>query len=150
MRKLIVAVEDEESVLSVTTRLLDKAGYDVLPFSHPHQARDYFEQAVRSPALLLTDIIMPGMTGFELAAFARDEHPSLPVVFTSGYPRENLPPDLCELPEMSCLITKPYDLNALRSAIEDLLAEKSPPNRNPIFRGDASHDFGVTKQRRIV
>ena len=38
-RKTIVVVEDEESVLSVTVRLLDRAGYDVLAFSHPHAAR---------------------------------------------------------------------------------------------------------------
>jgi two-component system cell cycle sensor histidine kinase/response regulator CckA len=150
MRKLIVAVEDEEAVLSVTTRLLDKAGYDVLPFSHPHRARDFFENAIRSPALMLTDIMMPGMSGFELAAIAREEHPALPIIFTSGYPEENLPAELCELPEMSCMITKPYDLNTLRFAIEDLLAGRPLSFRNPALRNGSSLDFPVTKQRRIV
>ena len=124
-RKTIVVVEDEPSVLSVIERLLKKVGYDVLPFAHPHLAREYFRNAVRPPALLITDIMLPGMSGFELCDAAREEHVTLPVLFISGYPLESLPASHATLPEVSCLVTKPFGLNVLRDAVEDLMAGRT-------------------------
>ena len=145
-RRTVVVVEDEVAVLSVTVRLLDRVGYDVLPFSHPHAARDYFKNVVRPPAVLVTDIMMPGMNGLELCRIVRQSCPTLPVIFTSGYPLENLPPELSDLPEVTCLITKPYDLTVLRRAIDDLL------NRPGVStNSDRLHTLrDITERRRAV
>lgn len=144
-RKTIVVVEDEESVLSVTVRLLDRAGYDVLAFSHPHAAREYFRNAVRPPALLMTDVMMPGMSGLELCRCARQEHPALPVIFTSGYPLDSLPGEVSDLPEVSCLISKPFGLDSLRRGIEDLLAGRLPERPSMV-----EMDEPVARGRRVV
>ena len=84
-RETIVLVEDEPSVLGVVQRVLEKGGYEVRAFREPQAAIDYLRDA-DSPSLLLTDVVLPGMSGFELCDVVRSYYPEIPVIFTSGYP----------------------------------------------------------------
>ena len=116
----IVLVEDEPSVLSIMTRVLVRSGYEVMAFESPLKALAFLRNA-SSPSLLLTDVVMPGMSGFELCDAVRRRFPDLPVIFTSGYPLENLPGYARPLPAKSCLIVKPFGLDEVRETIECLL-----------------------------
>lgn len=120
-RDTIVLVEDEPSVLCVVQRVLEKGGYEVRAFGEPHGAIEYLN-ASESPTLLLTDVVLPGMSGFELCDVVRERFPDLPVIFTSGYPLEDVHLDGIELPENSCLLDKPFGAGQVLEAVRDLVA----------------------------
>ena len=79
----ILLVEDEEQVRQLVCRVLESVGYRVLPASRPSEAQLLLEQEHRID-LLLTDVVMPEMNGFELAASMIDRHPDLRTLFISG------------------------------------------------------------------
>jgi two-component system, cell cycle sensor histidine kinase and response regulator CckA len=119
-RHAIVLVEDEESVLTVMQRVLERAGYEVFAFANPVKASQHLAVAPE-PSILITDVVMPGMNGFDLCGVVRARFPELPVIFTSGYPLENLPGGAATLPENSRLISKPFGLDLVRATISELL-----------------------------
>jgi two-component system, cell cycle sensor histidine kinase and response regulator CckA len=123
---MIVLVEDEPSVLSIMQRVLVRSGYEVLAFESPLKALAFLRTA-EAPSLLLTDVVMPGMSGFELCDAVRRRFPSLPVIFTSGYPLENLPGYARPLPQKSFLIVKPFGLDEVRESIDCLLQTSGQP-----------------------
>jgi CheY-like chemotaxis protein len=123
----IVLVEDEPSVLSIMTRVLSRSGYEVMAFESPLKALAFLRNA-SAPSLLLTDVVMPGMSGFELCDAVRRRFPDVPVIFTSGYPLENLPGYARPLPGKSCLIVKPFGLDEVRETIDCLLQTSGEPS----------------------
>ncbi len=90
-RETILLVEDEDSVRSLTRRLLQNFGYTVHEAASGPAALKLCRSKSFQIDLLLTDIIMPeGVTGRELAEQLRADNPKLKVVFTSGYSGEVL------------------------------------------------------------
>ncbi len=87
----ILLVEDEVMVRQVTRRILLSEGYNVLTAPDAVGARSIFERHGASIALLVTDVMMPGESGIELAAFLRRQWPELTVIFISGYSDSELP-----------------------------------------------------------
>ena len=86
----ILLVEDEPDVRNVVSRMLAASGYSVLGANGPREALSLFEQHAESIDLLLTDVIMPEMNGWELAHKLTREHPHIKVIYTSGYPADVL------------------------------------------------------------
>ncbi|MGH7155499.1 MAG: response regulator, partial [Acetobacteraceae bacterium] len=81
---MVLVVDDDHAVRTTTASLLAELGYRVLEAGSGAEALDELENG--DPAdVLLTDVVMPGMTGPELARRARMLHPHLPIVFISGY-----------------------------------------------------------------
>jgi two-component system response regulator CpxR len=85
-KKTILCVDDNEQVLSVRTFLLEtRGGYRVIATSKPHEALEHLAAAAPgSIDLLLCDLLMPCMDGNELVRRAKELHPSLPALITSG------------------------------------------------------------------
>jgi hypothetical protein len=119
----ILVVEDDDAVRDVVTRMLTRAGYDVIAAA---TAKDALEIAA-NPAVhldaLLTDVVMPDMSGVQLTERLRQSRHRLPVLLMSGYTAGSLPsaPDAATgLP----LIRKPFDaatlLQHLHSILHDL------------------------------
>jgi CheY-like chemotaxis protein len=79
----ILLVEDDESVRGLVRRILESAGYNVLLATRPSEAELLLAQA-QSVDLLLSDVVMPEMSGFELAARLRRDRPGLRTLFISG------------------------------------------------------------------
>jgi PAS domain S-box-containing protein len=79
----VLVVEDEPSVRAIAAELLTRAGYTPLEAADGEQAMRLV--GVHTPDLVITDVVMPGMSGGELAAALRERHPELPVLFMSGY-----------------------------------------------------------------
>ena len=102
----ILVVEDEPVLGKLAVRVLSSAGYDVLAATDPAAGRRLFDQHAATIALLVTDVIMPGIDGYALARTLREAAPALRVLFMSGYTdetvarRATLPPgvDLLEKP----------------------------------------------------
>lgn len=81
----ILLVEDDDAVRTSTGLSLARAGYHVLSAASGREALSVLAEQAPSPALLLTDVVMPEMSGPTLAAIAVRERPALHVVFMSGY-----------------------------------------------------------------
>jgi len=81
-KTVILCVDDEENPLVLRKLVLQKAGYEVLTASSAKEALEL--TASRSVDLVLSDHLMPGMNGTELAQQIKAQHPNLPVVLISG------------------------------------------------------------------
>ena len=81
----VLLVEDDVAVRSFARSILERHGYRVLEAADAREALGIASGEVGSIDLLITDVIMPRMHGTELAAQLREVHPTLPVLYTSGY-----------------------------------------------------------------
>ena len=116
----VLVVEDEESVRALVTRMLERSGYRVLGAPNGASALELVGTRLAEVDLLLTDVVMPGMRGPELAATLQAGRPGLPVVFMSGYlgPNEAEDATLAGAP----MLTKPFELGVLIAAIAEGMA----------------------------
>jgi two-component system, cell cycle sensor histidine kinase and response regulator CckA len=111
----ILLVEDEEPVRSVTRRFLERGGYRVLEAASGPEALRLFDQVGGAIDLLLTDMVMPGMGGRELATRLLARRPGLKVLYMSGYADER------GLGREGDFIQKPYDMPALLERVRGML-----------------------------
>ncbi len=81
----LLLVEDEDAVRTTSMMALQTWGYNVLAAASGEEASQILAQHADQVELLLTDVVMPGMSGRELADALRQEHPGLKVLFMSGY-----------------------------------------------------------------
>jgi CheY-like chemotaxis protein len=79
----VLVVEDDDPVRRVTRRALESAGYRVLEAADAEQALAHAERAAID--LVVSDIVMPGVSGLELADRIAASHPGIPVLLVSGY-----------------------------------------------------------------
>jgi PAS domain S-box-containing protein len=112
----ILLVEDEAVVRDYTRAVLAKAGYTVIEAGNGREALTEHENLVAPVDLLVTDVVMPGMGGMELARRLRSLHPELKVIFISGYADDALG-GLGELVEGNNLLRKPFSGAQLLSFI---------------------------------
>jgi CheY-like chemotaxis protein len=116
--KILVA-EDEGLVRIIAVEVLKDAGYDVCEAGDGREALDALEAAPVD--LLITDIQMPRMNGYQLAEAALARWPGLKILLVTGYTRENEP----ELVRRAGLRTlqKPFDVDRLPSVVAEVLAK---------------------------
>lgn len=81
----LLLVEDDPALLSLNTTMLERLGYRVLTASLPQEAMELVKDGGHRVELLLTDVVMPGMSGPELARRLKVLQPSLRCLFMSGY-----------------------------------------------------------------
>ena len=84
-KETLLLVEDEPTILRMTTMMLDRLGYRVLAADNPEQAIALAEAYADKIQLMITDVVMPEMNGREMAARLREIHPEIKVLFMSGY-----------------------------------------------------------------
>jgi PAS domain S-box-containing protein len=119
--ELILVVEDEERVRTVAGRALRDAGYRVREASSGQEALEILAAGNERIALLLTDVVMPGMSGRELAASMAKTAPATPVLFISGYTdREIVRRGLLSLD--AAFVQKPFTPSGLVKAVKERLA----------------------------
>ena len=114
----ILVVEDEPAVLAVTRRLLARNGYEVLDAPTGEEALTIIGE--RGCDLLLTDVVMPQMSGLDLAEHVHEHDPGLPVLFMSGYSQGVLDPQRV-LDEHVALIQKPFSEESLLQKVRCVL-----------------------------
>ncbi|MES2305907.1 MAG: response regulator [Gemmatimonadota bacterium] len=115
----ILVVDDDPAVRSVVRRMLSRAGYDVVSVESGEEA----ELALRdeSPfALLVTDMVMPGIGGGELARRAVATHPDLRVLFISGYTDDEVIRD-ARMESGRAFVAKPFTAEEFLGRVRDLL-----------------------------
>jgi two-component system, NtrC family, sensor kinase len=116
----ILVVEDDEGVRSYTGEILHELGYRVLVAPDAKDALRFIEQPERHIDLLLTDMVMPGLNGRQLADAARAIRPDLPVLFMTGYSR-NAIVHQGRLDSGLSLIQKPFGRDALAAKVREAL-----------------------------
>jgi len=114
----ILIVEDDRGVRLFASRVLEAAGYRVLTASDGAMAIDL--SACTPVQLLLTDVVMPDMSGLIVAAKLAASQPGIRVLFMSGYPDNNLVRDGVLDPGIDFL-PKPFTAEALLGAVEDAM-----------------------------
>jgi len=115
----ILLVEDEESVRTLARRVLESGGYTVLDAGDGETALALAAAHPGPIDLLLTDVVMPGMRGTELATRLAETRPMSAVVFMSGYAHEAVTDE--GLPADSFFIGKPFGPDALARAVREAL-----------------------------
>ena len=115
----ILVVDDEESMVEYVERVLELGGHLTMSATSPEGALALCERH-GAPALLLTDLKMPRMEGDVLAARLRSTHPSLKVLYLTGFP-DHLYRKKGALGEGEACIEKPCTINALLDAVSRLL-----------------------------
>jgi len=137
-RETLLFVEDEESVRSLTTRILRRSGYDVLEAANGQEALELFETRNAEVDLLLTDVIMPEMNGPELARRLTQHTPSLKVLYISGYADANFRSG-GRIPENATTLPKPFSPQQLNFAVRATLDRDSEASdADPAKREDNS------------
>jgi PAS domain S-box-containing protein len=116
----ILLVEDEESVRDVTSRLLERLGYRVLEASSGEEALRLAEASREKIELLITDLVMPGINGRQLADTLRIRDPRLKVLFQSGYTADAVVHHGIVDAERTFL-QKPFKLEALDKKVREIL-----------------------------
>lgn len=119
----VLLVEDAEQVQKIVQRMLIQDGHDVTVATNAEEALLLAEKAATDFDVMVTDVVMPGMSGIELAKELRQRSPRTAIVFVSGYPRDVVG----RQGELGGpLIEKPFTIEALRAAIaKALLAARS-------------------------
>jgi PAS domain S-box-containing protein len=112
---VILFVDDDPLIAMSTTEMLEDLGHRVIGANSGLHALDILKSEQQID-LMMTDHVMPGMTGIELAAASRQVRPSLPILLATGY---------AELPEGAQVdlprLAKPYHQDELRDRLEQLL-----------------------------
>jgi CheY-like chemotaxis protein len=127
----ILLVEDEENVRRLLRHVLAKRGYHVLEASHAEEALAIFNSEGNSIDLLLTDMVMPRMSGRELAERIQSVRPGIPVIYMSGYTDDVLVRTGALSPGMSFL-QKPLRPEVLTSKVREAL--DAPAQKNAAGR----------------
>jgi CheY-like chemotaxis protein len=118
-RETILIAEDDTPIRMLTANVLKRLGYDVVSAPDGRAALE-LAQSRRGIQLLLTDVVMPGMGGPELATRMKAADPPLHVVFMSGYAAHVLSGD--ELERLgACFLQKPFTMEVLAKTVRRVL-----------------------------
>ncbi|HKN34956.1 MAG TPA: PAS domain S-box protein [Terriglobales bacterium] len=126
-RETILLVEDDSSVRGSVLRVLTECGYKVIEAANSAEALRLSDEFRGNIDLLLTDLVMPGMGGREVAQQLRRHRTNLCVLFTSGYSQEQTR-QIGNAQEEIVLFRKPFTGSALTRKVRELL--DAHPARN--------------------
>lgn len=136
----ILLVEDDPRVLAQTRSALSELGHRAICCDHPHKALDILKHN-NAIQLILSDVLMPDMTGPEMVAALPAPYRSLPVLFVTGYAGEVTDNSMFE---GYFLLRKPYTLAALKQAIAQTISRSpfsaiaSAQAHKPLAMGDGA------------
>jgi two-component system, cell cycle sensor histidine kinase and response regulator CckA len=114
----VLLVEDEDAVRALVRETLRRYGYEVTDAADADEARDALESL--RPDILVTDIVMPGLGGHELATLVRERHPTVAVLYMSGYSDDAIVRSTLADPR-SVFLQKPFGAETLARKVREAL-----------------------------
>jgi CheY-like chemotaxis protein len=123
----LLLVEDQEDVRNFAVEVLESRGYSVLPAADAESALALVERHPDPIHLLVTDVVLPGINGWELAQRLKASRPAMQVLFASGYAQNVIAASGVLEPGMS-YIAKPYTPAELSAKVRQILAGNAPGN----------------------
>ena len=121
--RTVLIVEDEAALRRLMRKMLERQGFHVLEAGGPSEALEVCGQSAADVDVLITDLMMPEMTGAELAEKLAADYPHLRVLFMSGYTKADIESQGLLSPG-EAFLAKPFNIARLRGAIDDLFAER--------------------------
>ena len=119
----VLLVEDDASVCAISVRALRAAGYDVTTAETPDQALALVEKNAKFD-LIVSDVVMPAMSGFDLAERLLARVGSIPVLFVSGYAEQALQERGLDASDVE-MLRKPFSPAELIERVNGLMANTS-------------------------
>jgi two-component system, cell cycle sensor histidine kinase and response regulator CckA len=123
-RKCVLIVDDERTVLEVTARMLEAAGYLVIEASNAREALRLLERGDPPINLVITDVVMPETDGRALGRLIAERHLGLPVAYMSAYPADDVLHRGSPGPNLPFL-RKPFSPEALVGVVQQLLGKEA-------------------------
>ncbi len=125
----ILVVEDNDDVRDMLIRMIARCGYQVEGCSSACDAIDHLRENPERYHLVITDYIMPDMTGAELVEEIGHDFPELPLLLITGYSRKELEELRKSNPSVRMLLRKPIEGSVLQRALADILGvERGGPD----------------------
>ena len=121
-QEVVLVVEDEPTILKMTATMLNRLGYAVLEADSPTAALSIVGGHDGGIDLLLTDVVMPGMNGRDLAGQLAEKYPRMKCLFMSGYPA-NVISEQGSLDEGVHFIQKPFTKKVLAEGVRRALGD---------------------------
>lgn len=121
--KLLI-IDDEESVLSNLCYFLNYKNYDVTSASDGLKGLNLFEKDPKGFDLIITDIVMPKISGLSLIAIIKKKFPNTPVIAITGW--GEFPEAFAMESQADNVLSKPFELSELEKAINELIYSKRP------------------------
>jgi len=120
----VLLVEDEESVRQLVRETLESKGYKVLEADHGESALHIVSRHSGKIDMLITDVVMPGMSGRELSAQLCSSYPHTKVLYLSGYTEDAIAHEGV-LESGTAFLQKPFTLQMLARKVREVLDERS-------------------------
>jgi PAS domain S-box-containing protein len=120
--RTVLVVEDDPMVRTLVLRVLGAQGYELLAAANGAEAIALADEHPRDIHLLLSDVVMPGKSGPEVAAEVTARRPTTRVLLMSGYPRNAMD----GLGDRVSFIAKPFSARALLAAVSEAMGERRP------------------------
>jgi CheY-like chemotaxis protein len=131
----VLVVEDAEALRKLSVTLLEEHGYQVLSAANGSEALELAQKDTQRIDLLLTDVIMPGLGGHQLAQRLEAVRPGLKVLYMSGYTDSSIGQHGV-LEEGITLLSKPFTEEELVRKIREVLdsgKRSASPTEGPVF-----------------
>ena len=131
IQKSILIVDDEFDIVTLIKASLQKHGFDALAFTDPLLAFEHFQNNSKDFALVISDIRMPSMNGYELIRKIKSERPTIKTILISAFEinKEEFS-KIMPTVKIDSFITKPISLKQLVHSIENTLKEKKTEQKS--------------------
>jgi hypothetical protein len=145
----VLLVEDDEDIRELVELMLRRSGYEVLAAKDAQDALAMVHSADQRIDVLLSDVIMPGMSGIDLTRRVRQRLPGLPVLLMSGHTGGTLPDDT-PLPTAAVLLRKPFTITELLQALDQLpmRGRYTAASDNPVRQSGTRHAADASRENR--
>jgi two-component system cell cycle sensor histidine kinase/response regulator CckA len=121
-KDVILLVDDEEMMVDVTGRILERLGFDVVAKTSSIDALETFQEDPNQFDLVITDQVMPNMTGTELARNLISIRPDIPVIICSGFPENICHEELSDI-GVKEFVMKPISIQKIAAIVQKVLDE---------------------------
>jgi two-component system cell cycle sensor histidine kinase/response regulator CckA len=117
--KRIMLVDDEPPILEMATRMLTRGGFKVVGYLDGNEALDNFKKHPYEFDLIITDLIMPSISGSELASQISALNPNVPIILSTGF-SDKISKSTCSSWGVDRVVNKPFKMRELLSTVESL------------------------------
>lgn len=117
--KNVLFIDDEPAITEMASHILSHSGYKAMFFNDGNEALEYFSAHPHDFDIIITDLIMPIISGSEVATRCADINPNVPIILTTGF-SEKISLASCRKWGVTAVITKPFSIQQLLATLEEL------------------------------